>query len=415
MMGGAGRDGSPGWVGGAGRVAAGSAMLESVVGLQGDAPSFVVFSDDWGVHPSSCQHLIRQIAERHRVLWVNTIGMRNPTFNLSDARKAVVKLSRMIGPGRLSAPIGRTHPNVQVCQPAMLPFSGTGVIRRFNQGSVVAAVEGRARAAGMIRPVIVSTVPNACDYVDFLDRSRLVYYCVDDFTQWPGLQHGLVREMEERLIGQSDVLVAASEELYRRLAVTGKPTHLLSHGVDLAHFGLAAQQSHPCLAEIPRPRAGYFGLFDERSDRTLLVELASRMKDLSFVVAGPVAVASAKLAEQPNVWFTGPVDYEALPMLIAGLDVLMLPYVVSNFTATISPLKLKEYLATGLPVVSTPIAEARLMKEHVTIAASPDEWAAALRAALGVDRQQRHQQMSEMLREETWARKAEQFLAFCGC
>lgn len=390
-------------------------MAEVQEQAQLESPPFVVFSDDWGVHPSSCQHLFRHIAARHRVLWVNTIGMRNPTLTWADARKALMKVSRMFGRARSPGKRSYGNPEVDVCQPAMLPFSGLGPIRHFNRHSVVAAVRGRVRALGMDRPVIVSTVPNACDYIDHLDRSRVVYYCVDDFAQWPGLQHGLVREMEDRIVAQSDVLVATSEKLYRRLAATGKPTHLLSHGVDLALFGHPAHEEHPCLAGIPRPRAGYFGLFDERSDLGLLADLASQMKDFSFVLTGPVAVDVAGLAALPNIRFTGPVDYGELPTLIAGLDVLILPYVVSEFTATISPLKMKEYLATGIPVVSSPIAEARVMREHVTIAETPDDWRIALRAVLAENKDERRQRMSEVLRAETWPTKADAFLYLCGC
>jgi glycosyltransferase involved in cell wall biosynthesis len=379
-----------------------------------ESPSFVVFSDDWGVHPSSCQHLFRQIATRHRVLWVNTIGMRNPTLTWADARKALMKVSRMFGQTTASGKAGFGNPELDVCQPVMLPLSGLGPVRRFNRHSVVAAVRGLARVLGMDRPVIVSTVPNACDYIDSLDRSRVVYYCVDDFAQWPGLQHDLVREMEDRLVAQADVLVATADKLYRRLAATGKPTHLLSHGVDLALFGHPAHDEHPCLAGIPRPRAGYFGLFDERSDRGLLSDLASQMKDFSFVLTGPVAVDVAGLAAQPNVRFTGPVDYDQLPKLIAGLDVLILPYVVSEFTATISPLKMKEYLATGIPVVSSPIGEAKVMREHVTIAETAGDWRVALRAALSENKDERRRRMFEVLRGETWATKADVFLSLCG-
>ncbi|MER2603608.1 MAG: glycosyltransferase [Candidatus Competibacter phosphatis] len=390
-------------------------MISSTVGENAIEPYFIVFSDDWGVHPSSCQHLFRQVAASHRVLWVNTIGMRNPTLSWTDAKKAMMKVSRMLRRARSSGEGSSTNPKVDVCQPAMLPFSSLSLVRYFNRHSVVTAVRGRTRALGMDRPVIVSTVPNACDYIESLDRSYVVYYCVDDFTQWPGLQHDLVREMEGRLVAQADLLVATSEQLYRRLVATGKPSHLLSHGVDLDLFGQPAQEEHPCLAGVARPRAGYFGLFDERSDQRLLAALAARMKDFSFVLTGPVAVNVAGLAANPNIRFTGAVNYEELPKVIAGLDVLILPYVVNDFTATISPLKLKEYLVTGRPVVSTPIAEAKALREHVMIAGTLDDWIMALRSALAEDTVGRRRRMLGLLRDDTWAAKAETFISFCSC
>ena len=390
-------------------------MTEGDVPERGSSPSFIVFSDDWDGHPSSCQHLFKQIGMSHRVLWVNTIGMRNPRFTWIDFRKALTKISRMF---TRMTPLGDASsgsPMVDVCQPLMLPFSAIGLIRQFNRHSVVAAVKERSRAFALERPVIVATVPNACDYVESFDCSHVVYYCVDDFSQWPGLQHDLVREMERRLIIQADVLIATSEQLYRRLAAAGKPVHLLSHGVDLALFGRAIAEEHHCLKGIPHPRAGYFGLFDERCDQRLLAELASRMPRFSFVLTGPVAVDVSGLSANPNIHFTGPLPYDELPRLIAGLDALILPYTVSDFTATISPLKLKEYLATGRLVVSTPIAEAKALREHVMIAGTLDDWIMALRSALAEDTVGRRRRMLGLLRDDTWAAKAETFISFCSC
>lgn len=389
-------------------------MTEGDVPERGSSPSFIVFSDDWDGHPSSCQHLFKQIGMSHRVLWVNTIGMRNPRFTWIDFRKALTKISRMF---TRMTPLGDASsgsPMVDVCQPLMLPFSAIGLIRQFNRRSVVAAVKERSRAFALERPVIVATVPNACDYVESFDCSHVVYYCVDDFSQWPGLQHDLVREMEGRLIIQADVLIATSEKLYRRLAAAGKPVHLLSHGVDLALFGRSIPEEHQCLNGIPHPRAGYFGLFDERCDQRLLAELASRMPRFSFVLTGPVAVDVSGLSANPNIHFTGPLPYDELPRLIAGLDALILPYAVSDFTATISPLKLKEYMATGLPVVSNPIAEARAMHAYVTIAETLDDWVDALEGALVQNKDERRLRMADVLCHETWSAKADTFMSLSG-
>ena len=95
-------------------------------------PDFLVFSDDWGEHPSSCQHIFRHIAKDHRVLWVNTIGMRNPTFTLRDARKIVRKVTKMLFSRRSASPAHRIEGNLTVCQPLMLP----GIIGRWCERSM---------------------------------------------------------------------------------------------------------------------------------------------------------------------------------------------------------------------------------------------------------------------------------------
>ncbi len=381
-----------------------------------EPPSFIVFADDWGEHPSSCQHLFRVIGARHRVLWINTIGMRNPTLTVADLRKVRTKLRKMFrGDGAVASTrsVGANQPNVHVRQPFMLPFSSFAGVRGVNRLSVVGLVKRAAAELGMRDPVIVSTVPNACDFVSQLGSARIVYYCVDDFAQWPGFEHDLVRRMERELIERSHVLIATSRSLYDRLSTNGKPTYLLTHGVDLRLFGSEVATEHACLAQIPRPRAGYFGLFDERSDQDLIASLARRLPNYSFVLTGPVATNISRLQALANVHFTGPVRYEELPALVKGLDALFIPYLVNDFTATISPLKLKEYLATGKPVITTPMAEALLQGRNLTIARTVEDWEAALEAARRIDHGARKQSMQRLLAEESWERKALRFINIC--
>jgi len=373
---------------------------------------FVVFSDDWGEHPSSSQHLFGQLAGEHRILWVNTIGMRRPTLSLTDLGKVVSKVSRMLNRSAAGA-VSKAPSNIRVCQPFMLPYSNIGAVRRLNKASVVRSVGQAARAAGIVDPVLVTTVPNACDYAATVPKDLVVYYCVDDFSAWPGLDASLVRGMEDMLVQRADVLLATSRKLYERLSASGKPVHMLTHGVDIDLFGREAPAEHPCLAGLRRPRAGYFGLIDDRTDKRLLEAVARRMPDFELVLTGRVETAVDALSALGNVHFTGPVPYRDLPALIAGLDVLLLPYAVNEFSDTLSPLKMKEYLATGKPVISTPIAEARAMSEYVTLAGTAEEWEAALRAALSVDVAQRKRALATVMRGESWGAKAERLQMLC--
>jgi glycosyltransferase involved in cell wall biosynthesis len=295
----------------------------------------------------------------------------------------------------------------------MLPYNSIPFVREFNRYSVSRTVKRMTHELGMVHPILVSTVPNACDYVSLLEPARVIYYCVDDFAQWPGLDQDLIRNMEEQLIGKADVLVATSQNLFQKLATSGKSTHLLTHGVDLSLFTREAPMEHECLAGIPRPRAGYFGLFDERSDQSVIAGVASHMKDFSFVITGPVATDVATLRAHSNIYFTGSVPYADLPAIIKGFDVLFIPYVVNGFTDSISPLKLKEYLVTGKPVITTPMAETILQGQYLTIASTVDEWKAALHSALSVDIAARRQSIVEVMAGESWEKKAQRFLNIC--
>ena len=376
-------------------------------------PDFLVFSDDWGEHPSSCQHIFRHIAKDHRVLWVNTIGMRNPTLSWTDARKAFVKVSKMFERMREPLVPGRNR-NITVCQPFMLPGSRSRAVRAFNARSVTRAVSGMMARLGMNDPIFVATVPNASEYPELLNGRKVVYYCVDDFSLWPGLDADVVREMEARLIARADCLIAVSETLFQRLSKSGKPARLLTHGVDLEMFSTAAASELPCLSDIPRPRVGFFGLIDGRMDWELLMPLAKQMPEVSFVFAGPVDASAGELPRSENMHFVGRVAYRKLPEFVAGLESLMLPYRTGALAEALSPLKLKEYLATGKPIVISPIGEARQWSGAMSIASTVEEWSDALQSRSRGGDSAEYSRATIDLSRDSWEQKSLEFQEMCA-
>jgi glycosyltransferase involved in cell wall biosynthesis len=369
--------------------------------------SFVVFSDDWGEHPSSCQHLFRHISRKYPVIWVNTVGMRNPTLTWTDLAKASKKVVRMCVGAQKQ---GRTDGDIHVYQPMMLPFSRSKIVRKLNRLSVGFALRKALRNNRGSDLVVVTTVPNASDLLDGLPARLVVYYCVDDFAEWPNINKAAVQRMERELISKAHVFIATSDKLYQKFAELKKPVFLLSHGVDLQMYSSGVASEHPALRNIPSPRVGYFGLFDERSDQRLLADLASRLGGLSFVIAGPVVVDVSRLKRLQNVFFTGPVDYFDLPALAKGIDVLLIPYLCNRLSEAISPLKFKEYLATGKPIVSTPLAEIEKFGDLVDIGSSAEELEAGIRRCLSLPAMQRLEKVKVLLQGEDWQAKAGQFV-----
>ena len=374
--------------------------------------SYLVFSDDFGKHPSSCQHIFRNMPGRGRILWVNTVGLRSPRLTRRDLIKAATKAGNMLK--GLVTPLvhqSKAFPeSIHVCQPFMLPFNHLAGVRRLNRFFVAWTVKTFLVRLKMEKPVLVITAPNACDYIGLFDEEISVYYCVDDYSGWPGHDRRLVSSMETKLLEKADVFIATSEKLRDRIAQRGKDVLLLSHGVDVSHFARRLPP-HPFLDHIPVPRVGYFGLFDGRSDLQLLEAIADRLPKLSFVITGAVEVDVSSLKQRPNVFFTGPVSYDELPSMTSGWDACFLPYKVNAFTDNIQPLKLKEYLATGKPVVTTPIKEARKLKDLLLLANSVEEWVSYLGNLHAVRLDPRLR--VAFLARESWKEKAVVFFDYC--
>jgi hypothetical protein len=375
---------------------------------------FVVFSDDWGVHPSSCQHIFRHIAREHRTLWVNTVGMRAPKLSVGDLSKAVEKLAGMLG-ARQTARAEWTErpPLLHVIRPPMLPLPGSRIANRFNTRSTQRAVESALDRLSMKDPIVVATVPNVCDTVSRLAAGQRIYYCVDDFSQWPGLAHDMVRSMEDRLVASADVILAASPNLQRRFAHFSGTVVSFPHGVDLNLFRGPLPVPPAWLSGLTMPRVGFYGLLDERLDQELIREVALSNPEWSFVLAGPRGAPMDILEDVPGIHFPGNVSYRDLPAFVGGLDALILPYRVDRFTHTLAPLKLNEYLLSGLPVITSDIAGVQAHGSLVRIARSAADWTASLRESIPAGRAARQALAEEQLAYHDWARRADTLLDLC--
>jgi len=182
-------------------------------------------------------------------------------------------------------------------------------------------------------------------------------------------------------------------------------------------FAAEPNEEHPVLSCIPRPRIGYYGLIDERTNQELVAATASALPNWSFVFTGPSANDLSMLRHCPNVYFTGPVPYAELPAIVKGLEALFIPYVVDRTTNAISPLKLKEYLITGKPVIATPLPG---VANHpgVSVCTDSASWVAAIReveseSGSGSAVETRRKEMRQALAGESWRAKADRFVQLC--
>jgi len=253
--------------------------------------SLLVFSDDWGRHPSSCQHLVRNLLDRYPVLWVNTIGTRAPRLDVQTLKRVGEKL-RQWGSTKLSkrrrsvsggttqasamnqpspAPTHERHPNLSVVNPKMWPWFGSDRDRRIN--SWLLSKQLSPLIQQLPQPVVaLTTLPITADLPGVLPVDRWVYYCVDDFSQWPGLDGNTLRRMDREMIQRASSLIAVSENLQTMIANDGRSSALLTHGVDVEFWN--SQRS-------AGPR----------------IESGSRWGDMARITAGPRASTASGLSE----------------------------------------------------------------------------------------------------------------------
>jgi len=363
----------------------------------------LVFADDWGRHPSSCQHLIRQLLHRYRVGWVNTIGTRTPRLNLDTLWRALGKIRQwLFGSGRCqSQPVA----NLQVLNPKMWSWFTRAADRWLNRKLLVWQLSPVIRELSEA-PVAVTTLPIVADLMDELPVRRWVYYCVDDFGQWPGLDQATMQRMEEEVVRRADVIVAVSENLQDRLSRMGRQSHLLTHGVHLDFWQTPAAAPIAELGGLERPLIVFWGLIDRRMDIAFVKQLAADLKQGTILLVGPEANPDPELYKIPRVFHLEPLPYEQLPVLAQAASVLVMPYADLPVTRAMQPLKLKEYLATGKPVVVRDLPATSDWADCLDLAETPQAFSQAVRLRLSTGLPEHQQQGRLRLADESWAEKA---------
>ncbi|HKA29983.1 MAG TPA: glycosyltransferase, partial [Candidatus Binatia bacterium] len=313
--------------------------------------NIVCFAKDWDGHPTSNTHVMRLLARRNRVLWLESVAMRVPRPGSSrDLRRIVRRVAAAArGPRRVEA-------DLWVASPLVLPLPYSPWAAALNGRLLQRTVRRLCQRLEMDRFQVWTFLPTAGDYARVLGGRPLVYYCVDDWAHSPDYDGARVREAEARLCQVADVVFATSRALVADKRRWNSHTHHAPHGVDYAHFARALDPALPVAAEVAglgRPVLAVVGLLDWRIDTGLLAALADRRPDWSLALVGPVHADLRALAARPNVHLLGRLPYTRLPAVLKGCAVGLVPFVADEYTRHIDPVKLREYLSAGLPVVAT--------------------------------------------------------------
>lgn len=372
---------------------------------------FLVFADDWGRHPSSCQHLVRHLLPKHPTLWVNTIGTRTPRLDLATMKRAAGKL-RQWSRGGTNAADEQLPPGLTILNPRMWPWLTRKHDRRLNRALLLKqlghAINGLAEP-----PIAITTLPVVADLMGRLPVAKWIYYCVDDFGEWPGLDRKSMSLMEEAVVAKADIIIAASENLQARLKGMGRDSHLLTHGVDV-DFWHTPTQSVSGLDQLERPLIVFWGVIDRRMDTAFVQNLAEQLTKGTIILAGPEQEPDPGLTRLPRIHRTGPLPFEVLPALAHQASVLIMPYVDQPVTRAMQPLKLKEYLATGKPVVVRDLPANREWAAALELVSTPEQFVAAVKLRLETCLPPEHRQARERLVHESWQSKAQRFEEFLG-
>lgn len=367
--------------------------------------SIICFAHDWGGDPTSKTHIMRLLAKRNRVLWVNSIGMRRPTASRADLRRILSKLHRGLSGCR------EVEPNLFVTNPLVLPLPGVAAADWLNAKLLAVSLRRLCRRHGLERPLLWTFLPTMNRLVGRLGERLVIYHCVDEYSAFSGVPRDALLRMERDLIHRAHLVLTSSEQLRDERSSINLHTHFVSHGVDVEHFARAVDPATVVPDEIhglPKPVIGFFGLLADWVDLSLIRSLACSRPHWSFVLVGKATTDLRLLQALPNVRLLGQKPYSTLPGYCRGFDVGIIPFRMNELTVRANPLKLREYLAAGLPVVSTPLPEVSRYNGLVHLADGERSFLAGIEAALRERSEAMARRRVDAMRAEGWgARVAE--------
>lgn len=373
----------------------------SEFGLKNESIICFAGEDWWYHHPHSKNHILKRLARENRVLFVNSLTMGLPSASSPDFFLKIRRKLKSYARWLRKAPEG-----LWVMTPINIPLYGSGLVRALNSVLLKTQMRLAMMIAGMRDPIVWVAIPTAADIAAALKPKVLLYQVSDkyDANEDSALSAQVIRDLDQRLKEDAQLVMFSGRKLYEES--DSPKRYFLEQAVDFDHFATPAAQVSPEVASIPRPVLGYFGAMDHVMDVDLMAEVSRRRPEWHWVMLG--LKSNAITVDAPNIHFLGSRPYNDLPSFIRHFDVCVLPWRVGNtFTKYGSAIKVREYLATGKPVVIAPLYE-YLQTPGVRRYETVDEFIAQVEDSLKNDSEEAKKLRQSVVRDSTWDARARQ-------
>ena len=371
--------------------------------------SFVCFGgQDWWYHNHGHVdfQLMREYAKEHPVLYVNSITTQKPKFGKQG--RFLLKLKRKAKSIFRGARCIENH--FWVYSPFFLPVFHIPVLNRLNEYQIKIQIQFVALRLKIKTPSLWVVCPTAGKISLSMKRSNLIYLKTDKYESYPNVQVDIIIEYDKLLRETSDRTIFVSQELYAEEGKFCKKACFLDHGVEYEKFSQSASSNSipEDMKQIPRPVIGYFGAIDpHKLDCSFLAKIADLAPDFSFVFVGKYSPDFKPLLGEKNIWLLGMKDYNEIPYYGQQFDVAIIPWRKTSWTQAANPIKLKEYLAMGKPIVSTTaFSEIYNYKDYVYMADEPEEFFREIKHALADDNTDQKLRRQNRVEKSSWANKA---------
>jgi glycosyltransferase involved in cell wall biosynthesis len=367
--------------------------------------------EDWWYHNRGHidMQLMRRFSRLVPTVYINSIVMQKP--NLAQGRKFIQKLCRKAK--SIFTGLRRTEAGFWVYSPFSLPVQHIHWLRPFNELVMRMQIAVVRRKLGLRNPIVWVACPAACNVALKMRKAKLVYQRTDRFEEFPGVDVDTIKGFDQTLKSQADLTVFVNNTLFGEESGQCRKAMYLDHGVDYEMFAFAEQDPHrPAdIADIPKPIIGFYGGFAEHTtDIALLEKIVDLLPQRSFVFVGQASQECNGLKTRKNVWMLGQKPYEQIPHYGKCFDVAIMPWRQNRWIQACNPIKLKEYLALGKPIVSTPFNELNKYLDVLYEARTAEDFARAVEKALAEDNPERVATRRSRVMNASWDSKAQKVI-----
>lgn len=358
------------------------------------------FGNDWGAdNKTSSHHIATRLMRDHFVVYIESPGLRAPQTSKRDISKIFAKLANIFKGVRKLDETNYVYTLFQV------PLHKYSFINSLNKKLIVWQVKQLCKKLNINEPILWFLLPHVTPVLGKINEKLSVYYCVDDYAELPGVDKHKIEEMDKTMSEKCDLVFVTANPLLEKKSNYGEKVHLSLHGVDFDHFNSVANKEHTIPEEVKHlksPLIGFFGLIERWIDLDLIKYLATERPDWQFLMIGRLAVEDNPCEKLGNVHFIGAKTYEELPGYAQSFDVSLIPCKNNELIRNFNPLKLREYLAMGTPVVTIFFPEIEEFKNEVSIAYSHEEFLSMIDVELKTNSSEKIASRVERVRPLSW-------------
>jgi len=371
----------------------------------------IISSVDWSTHWQMHHQLASSfVAAGSRVLFIENTGVRTPKV------KDIGRIRDRIR-NRMNSEHGfiQINDHLYVYSPIFIPLPYSKIANYFNVTLISLSVKRWMHLIRFSEPVVISFLPTplAQGFIDEINPSLSVYYCANHMAG-ASSDTAPLRVWEDKLFSKADIVFSISDAITERAKPFAHFIYSFPAGVDIGKFELSGKnlQCPEDIRKIIGPIIGYVGAISDVFDKSIITDLAKNLPEATIVLVGPKYTDLSVLESIPNIVLLGERQHDQIPAYINSFDVALIPYVINEFTDSVYSCKLNEYLAMGIPVVSTEMREVRVFlekyPESVYIGHNTEDFISKVKNVID-NKECRSPLMSEkriaVARENTWEKR----------